>query len=91
MNLDLVAGGFPGQRVSVAAPKGRGLESTSKMFWAVNAVVQAVLRSNPDAKMIIERTDFSKMHPEDFKTVTEALECESLDIDAGESETCYRR
>ena len=47
----------------MAAPKGRGLESTSKVFWAVNTVVQAVLRSNPDAMMIIECTDFSKRHP----------------------------
>ena len=81
-NLDLVVGGFPCQSASVAAPKGKGLASTSKVFWAVNAVVQAVLQSNPDAKMIIECTDFSKRHPEDFKTVTEALGCESLAIDA---------
>ena len=93
MDLDLVVGGFPCQSVSVAAPKGMGLASTSKVFWAVNAVVQAVLCSNPDAKMIIECTDFSKRHPEDFKTVTEALRCESLQlaIDAGENEACYRR
>ena len=91
MNLDLVVGGFPCQSVSVAAPKGKGLASTSKVFWAVNAVVQAVLRGNPNARMLIECTDFSKRHPEDFKTVTEALGCESLVIDAGESEACYRR
>ena len=91
MNLDLVVGGFPCQSVSVVAPKGKGLKRTSKVFWAVNAVVQAVLRGNPDAKISIECTDFSKRHPEDFKTVTEALGCKSLVIDAGESEACYRR
>ena len=90
MNLDLVVG-IPCQSASVAAPKGKGLASTSKVFWAVNTVVQAVLRGNPDAKMIIECTDFSKRHPKDFKTLTEALGCESLVIDAGESEACYRR
>ena len=88
MNLDLVVGGFPCQSVSVAAPKGKGLASTSKVFWAVNAVVQAVLRSNPDARMIIECTDFSKRHPVDFKTVTEALGCESLSLTQGKAKYC---
>ena len=91
MNLDLVVGGFPCQSVSVAAPKGKGLKSTSKVFWAVHTVVQAVLRGKSDARTIIECTDFSKRHPEGYKAVTKALGCESLVIDAGESEVCYRR
>ena len=91
MDLDLMAGGVPCKGVSVAALKGKGLKSTSRVFWAVNAVVQVVLRGNPDDKMTIECTEFPKRHPEDFKAVPKALGCESLDIDAGGSEACYRR
>ena len=90
MNFDLVTGGFPCQQFSEANPSGAGLEGTESVFWAVLKIVRVVCE-NPDARFLLECTDFKTRHPADFARVSEELGVAAKVLQAGDIAACYRR
>ena len=89
---DLVVAGFPCQSVSSAAPKGKGLKGKSGAFEAVKVIVQRLQqRLAEKVDFLVECTDLSARHKEDFSYVSEQLGVQPVVLCASALSACYRK
>ena len=88
---DLLTAGFPCQSVSGAAPKGRGLQGKSGVFEALKTILAALKEALPNLDFVVECTDFSRRHKEDFRYVSAQLGVQPVILCASDLAACYRR
>ena len=88
---ELLVAGFPCQSVSAAAPKGLGLKGKSGVFEALCRILQFLQANLEVFDFIVECTDFSHRHKQDFRYVSEQLGVEPVVLCASDLAACYRR
>ena len=91
MRPELLVAGFPCQSVSVSAPKGKGLKGKSGAFEALNTIIRRLREVGVLFDFVVECTDFSHRHKQDFRYVTDQLGVEPVVLCASDLAACYRR